>query len=33
VANELVDAGIPREQIVLAFHHPKKRKYTEFAVG
>jgi hypothetical protein len=33
VANELVEAGIPREQIVLAFHHPFKRKYTEFAVG
>jgi hypothetical protein len=33
VAGELVEAGIPREQIVLAFHHPSKRKYSEFAVG
>lgn len=33
IANELVAAGIPREQIVLAFHHPYKRKYTGFAVG
>lgn len=33
VANDLVDAGIPREAIVLAFHHPKKRKYTDFAEG
>ena len=31
IANELVEAGIPREQIVLAFRHPDTRKYTGFA--
>jgi len=33
IAEELVRAGIPREHIVLAFHHPDKRKYTQFAVA
>jgi hypothetical protein len=33
IANELLQAGIPHEHIVLAFHHPDKRKYTPFAVG
>jgi len=33
VANELVELGIPREDIVLAFHAPYKRQYTGFAVG
>lgn len=33
VANELVEAGVPKTDIVLAFHAPYKRKYTEFAVG
>jgi hypothetical protein len=33
IAEELVEAGVPREHIVLAFHHPSKRKYTPFAVG
>jgi len=32
-ANELLAAGVPREDIVLAFHHPRERKYTEFAVA
>ena len=32
IANELVEAGIPKQDIVLAFHAPYKRKYTEFAV-
>jgi hypothetical protein len=31
IANELVEAGIPREQIVLAFRHPDLRKHTGFA--
>jgi hypothetical protein len=31
VAIELEAAGIPREQIVLGFHHPSKRKYTPYA--
>jgi hypothetical protein len=33
IADELVQAGIPREDIVLAFHPPHLRQYTEFAVG
>src|SRR5262245_15627260 len=33
IADELVQAGIPREDIVLAFHPADVRKYTEFAVG
>jgi hypothetical protein len=31
VANELLDAGVPKEHIVLAFYAPAKRKYTDFA--
>ncbi|NET58412.1 MAG: XisI protein [Symploca sp. SIO2E6] len=33
IANELVDAGIPQEEIVLGFHEPGVRKYTGFAVA
>jgi len=33
IGKELVEAGIPREDIVLAFHPAELRKYTEFAVG
>lgn len=33
IAEALVDAGIPREDIVLAFHPAELRKYTEYAVG
>jgi hypothetical protein len=33
IANELLEAGIPAEQIVLAFHHPRKRQFTGFAVA
>jgi XisI protein len=33
VADELVAAGIPREDIVLGFHPPEVRKYTAFAVN
>lgn len=33
VAEELVAAGIPREQIVLGFHPADVRRYTDFAVG
>lgn len=32
IANELVAAGIPKSQIVLAFHPRDVRQYTEFAV-
>lgn len=31
--DELVDAGVPKEDIVLASHSPKMRQYTEFAVA
>ncbi|PHJ63079.1 fatty-acid synthase [Nostoc linckia z18] len=33
VAVDLVAAGIPKEQIVLAFRSPEQRKHTEFAVS
>ena len=33
IAEELVDAGIPRDHIVLAFHHPSSRPYTDYAVA
>lgn len=32
VANELVDAGIPKSAIVLGFRHPSVRQYTEFSI-
>ncbi len=33
LANELVDLGVPKDDVVLAFHAPYKRRYTGFAVG
>lgn len=33
IATELLDAGIPNEDIVLAFHSPEMRQYTEFAAA
>ena len=33
MANELFELGVPKENIVLAFQAPSKRKYTGFAVG
>ena len=33
IANELVNAGVPKEQIVLGFRSPEIRKHTEFAVA
>ncbi len=33
VADELLEAGIPAEDIVLAFHPPRLRHLTGFAVG
>ncbi len=32
IADELAEMGVPKEDIVLAFHAPYKRKYTGFAV-
>lgn len=31
IAEDLLRAGIPKEHIVLAFHHPSRRPDTEFA--
>jgi XisI protein len=33
VANELVEAGVPKQDIVLAFKAPDKRKFTDFAAS
>lgn len=33
IAQELVDAGIPKEDIVLGFYRPERRRLTEFAVA
>ena len=32
IANDLIAAGIPTDKIVLGFHSPDVRPYTEFAV-
>ena len=31
IATDLMREGVPKEDIVLAFHEPSMRKYTEFA--
>jgi hypothetical protein len=33
VATDLLRAGVPRDDIVLAFHPPEMRPFTEFAVA
>ncbi|WP_413172528.1 XisI protein [Anabaena azotica] len=33
IADELVKLGVPKSDIVLAFHEPLMRPYTGFAVG
>lgn len=33
IANDLVDAGIPNDAIVLGFRHPSMRAYTNFAAA
>ena len=33
IANELVRAGVPPEDIVLGFQPPEMRKYTDFAAA
>jgi XisI protein len=33
IANDFLKAGIPQDEIVLAFHPPSVRPYTEFAVS
>lgn len=32
IANELVESGIPKEDIVLAYFKPSRRKYTDFGI-
>lgn len=33
IATDLVRAGVPKEDIVLAFHEPGMRQYTDFVVA
>lgn len=33
IANELVEAGVPKNQIVLGFRSSEIRKHTEFAIA
>lgn len=33
IATDLLENGISKQEIVLAFHAPEKRRYTEFAVA
>ena len=33
IVDHLIDAGVPQDKIVLAFHHPSDRPFTEFAVA
>ena len=33
IATDLLGAGVPKEDIVLAFQHPSTRAYTEFAIA
>ncbi|MCW5315139.1 hypothetical protein GTQ43_15380 [Nostoc sp. KVJ3] len=33
IANELITAGVPKKDIVLEFHAPYKREFTDFAIG
>ncbi|MEH2386639.1 MAG: XisI protein [Nostoc sp.] len=33
VVDDLLSAGIPQTEIVLGFHHPSKRGFTEFATA
>ena len=33
VANDFIAAGVPKQDIVIGWHYPPVRQYTEFAVG
>lgn len=33
ITDDLLRAGVPKEDIILAFHHPKMRPYTDFAAA
>ncbi len=33
IAEELIELGVPKEDIVLAFHAPKRRQFTGYATN
>ena len=33
IALELMSMGVPKQDIVIGFHTPKMRQFTDFAVG
>lgn len=33
ITDDLLRAGVPKEDIILAFHHPNMRPYTDFAAA
>ncbi|MGD1861418.1 MAG: XisI protein [Leptolyngbyaceae cyanobacterium] len=33
IANQLVELGVPKQDIVLAFHEPEVRQFTDFGTG
>lgn len=33
IANQLVEMGVPKQDIVLAFHEPEIRQFTDFGTG
>ncbi len=33
IAEQLLEAGVPKEDIVLGFYRPERRKITEFAIA
>lgn len=33
IANQLVSLGVPKQDIVLAFHEPEVRQFTDFGTG
>lgn len=33
IANQLVELGVPKQDIVLAFHEPAVRQFTGFGIG
>jgi ketopantoate reductase len=33
IANQLVELGVPKQDIILAFHEPEVRQYTDFGTA
>ncbi|MBW4642057.1 MAG: XisI protein [Goleter apudmare HA4340-LM2] len=33
IVDDLLASGIPKTEIILGFHHPSKRAFTEFAIA